>query len=714
MKNHEQFVADEYLQGHRLDYVIIGEYAFVLPVSYNGDIQRFIHDLFPFRGYFDHDTNMRTNNLYKKLGINIKVESISTTTPKVITAFTAKYKLDKIRRNADPSSPQIEIPNFYIQPTKKQVLDHVPQEEIAKRALRTARRYYLSAIKKTVRARKEVPDKEFDITLDLERLAEINKQHKEYIKQRILEGLKKTFKWSSSQILEISSGATGALPAAVYYLLNKRLRFADNKTKRFVDEKVLPYIRKGALKALIPLSLFATIKITPNIQSNNKETQKIEIKTTTTKETQVYNQDSNRDVFTKKYRITDKKSFDMLYQKAFPFIALSMMPTEILVCNPYADNGGKISNTVGLGSYWLPKDGNFKSSKWIKTSQYIKKHSTLCVTGKQACDLADGWFRYRENGRVYDRMFELLQGAELNICEFAAIATCVYNNEQNGFDLCHFVNKNENYKDPIKCAKYLLRLKPGNLAFDDGILKRHIHEALIYLNVNNYANKIPYFMVKRGVNSKGNTYYVSSVTQLNPQECKRAAENFDKGNFEALANLSDKIYNYHCKGGQSLYEIISDHNIEHILSCYDQEFDFKEVDRTINANKLYAEALYHYNDKDYDKALKSFQNMIKQGFDGADIYNDIAITCYHLGKYQECIEACQHVLNTGEKEMYPAANYNAGKAYLELGNHQKASQNFQLASKRDPNNKTYEAAVKRFSPKGKSSAKTSSQRKNNR
>ena len=89
--------------------------------------------------------------------------------------------------------------------------------------------------------------------------------------------------------------------------------------------------------------------------------------------------------------------------------------------------------------------------------------------------------------------------------------------------------------------------------------------------------------------------------------------------------------------------------------------------------------------------------MRENGFDGADIHNDMAITYYNLGEYENCIKECQEVLKTGEKELYPAANYNAGKAYEKLGNPAKALKNYQLAQQRDPDEKAYQSAVLRLS-----------------
>ena len=277
MKKHEQFVADEY-KNKPLKYVIIGNKSFILPLSYKGDVTQFILDLFPSQGKFVNDKDTTSDNSYSDLRINVKAELVPTTIQEPIKAFTNNKIVKKIKQNIDPTSSQIKLDNFFINPTPKQILNNVSQKKIVERALRTARRHYLSAIKNTVLIRKEYPNQPFAITLNLKKRAEINRLHNKYIKHKISEGLKKTFKWSGKQTLEILGGATGALPAAIYYLLDKKVRFANGKFKRLVDEQFLPSIRRGAIKALIPLSLYAAKEITPVIKDTIKTKQEIKSK----------------------------------------------------------------------------------------------------------------------------------------------------------------------------------------------------------------------------------------------------------------------------------------------------------------------------------------------------------------------------------------------------------------------------------------------------
>ena len=452
-----------------------------------------------------------------------------------------------------------------------------------------------------------------------------------------------------------------------------------------------PYICKGALKSIIPLAMYSGAKFGLNksaeTKENNKETPNITI-VQSAEETAP--KESSQ--LSKKYQINDLKSFHQLYSDALNFMALSMFPTEVLVNEAYTDNG-KTINTIGLGSFWFPKDGNPQSSEWILTSDYVKKKK-IKLTGPQAFALTDGWYRHRENGRIYKDMYKRLKGCELKAHEFAAIATVMYNNEVNGKELCDYIK--DNYKDPLKCAAKIMDLKPQNSRFNDGILKRHAHEALIYLNCNNYAEKIPYFIVKKGTNSKGKTYYVTSVTQLAPQDCHPMQQGLQKGSIQEAELLAQKIENYRCKGGKTVYKIADQNNVSHLYDYIGKDVSFYEMSRINLADNSYQQALQYYQNKDYEKALSCFNQMRENGFDGADIHNDMALTYYNMGEYENCIKECQEVLKTGEEELYPAANYNAGKAYEKLGNKEKALRNFELAAQRNPEEKAYQNALKRF------------------
>ncbi len=266
MKKHERFVAAEYAQGQGLDYVIVGDQSFVLPPSYKGDAEKFVEDLFSFQDEhykrYDRYNKRHSQDMLEPLNVKITdIKKIQTNTPKLLTdGIKPSERLKTILAHAQ--NKEI-IPEFSISPTFRQTKQGLSAEEIIAKSLKKARREYLSAIRKTARAQKEYPQQHFAVTLDKKVIKNLNELHTKYCFKKIGQGLAQTFKWSGEQTLNILAGTAGALPAAAY-LLDKKVRIAKRtnqekgKLQSFVDEKALPYIRKGALKALIPLSLVAT------------------------------------------------------------------------------------------------------------------------------------------------------------------------------------------------------------------------------------------------------------------------------------------------------------------------------------------------------------------------------------------------------------------------------------------------------------------------
>lgn len=146
----------------------------------------------------------------------------------------------------------------------------------------------------------------------------------------------------------------------------------------------------------------------------------------------------------------------------------------------------------------------------------------------------------------------------------------------------------------------------------------------------------------------------------------------------------------------SLSEAANKSGLKHICHTSNDAANFYEISRLQLSEKLYQTALKHYNQKEYQQALTAFTKLEAEGFNGADIHNDKAITYYNIGEYEKCIQECREVLKSGETEAYPAANFNAGKAYEKLNNKEKALQNYQLAYKRSPDKDIYKKNLERL------------------
>ena len=100
----------------------------------------------------------------------------------------------------------------------------------------------------------------------------------------------------------------------------------------------------------------------------------------------------------------------------------------------------------------------------------------------------------------------------------------------------------------------------------------------------------------------------------------------------------------------------------------------------IGYDELYADAVGAYRAGDYRGAAEKYQDMIAKYPDNALLRNDLAATYNQLGMYNEAIvQAREIVQRIGDKSQYGAAQYNAGFAYEQLGNLQKALANYKLA-----------------------------------
>lgn len=100
----------------------------------------------------------------------------------------------------------------------------------------------------------------------------------------------------------------------------------------------------------------------------------------------------------------------------------------------------------------------------------------------------------------------------------------------------------------------------------------------------------------------------------------------------------------------------------------------------IGYDELYADAVATYRAGDFALAAQKYKIMIEKYPDNALLRNDLAATYNKLGKYEEAIAQAREVVRRiGDKSQYGAAQYNAGFAYEQLGNLQKALSNYKLA-----------------------------------
>lgn len=101
---------------------------------------------------------------------------------------------------------------------------------------------------------------------------------------------------------------------------------------------------------------------------------------------------------------------------------------------------------------------------------------------------------------------------------------------------------------------------------------------------------------------------------------------------------------------------------------------------TLGYDAQYNSAIAAYSEKNYDSAAAQFEKMVAQYPDNALLHNDLAATYNHLGRYTDAIAQAREILHRiGDKSQYAAAQYNAGFAYEQMGEYERALANYKLA-----------------------------------
>jgi len=380
--------------------------------------------------------------------------------------------------------------------------------------------------------------------------------------------------------------------------------------------------------------------------------------------------------FAKKYKIESRADFDVLYNDAKPFIFASMISPENWRTDFHNDKQKKnsVANSAGVGLFYVGVDSNgninFNSKNWIPTRDYVigyrKKHKNADPAPLNANQIyagSIGWFENMDNGGHLKQLFKHLNGAELTINEFAAIASVFYNDPAIGKQVCDFVKNN--HSDSKKCVNFILNTEIKM----SGIEPRRVHEALVYLNYDNYC--LDLFELE--VDGHLGTSIGAGKAYFNTLKAKNGLTDAN------LAAAKKAICEYVVKNGHPIKYYISQLNNADKTAVLAFSSPTKTSVQMDSRNQLYESAQAKYDSADYAGALRLFQLVVAENGTSADLYNDMAITYYHLGLYTECIDACRKVLAIGERDKYKSATYNAGLAYWAMGKYDDAIKNFTKA-----------------------------------
>ena len=122
-------------------------------------------------------------------------------------------------------------------------------------------------------------------------------------------------------------------------------------------------------------------------------------------------------------------------------------------------------------------------------------------------------------------------------------------------------------------------------------------------------------------------------------------------------------------GDSNIIHIIPQPSKELVIDMYMSDYEGQ-----------YNDAVALYRKKDYTGAAAAFERLIEQHSDNALLHNDLAATYNKLGRYADAIEQTHKIIfEIGDKKQYAAAYYNAGFAYEQLDNMQKALANYKLS-----------------------------------
>ena len=109
----------------------------------------------------------------------------------------------------------------------------------------------------------------------------------------------------------------------------------------------------------------------------------------------------------------------------------------------------------------------------------------------------------------------------------------------------------------------------------------------------------------------------------------------------------------------------------------------KKVERdtyVLDYNTAYEMAINAYRTGNYESAAKQLEHLVADNPDNALLHNDLAATYNQLKRYDDAIMHAQEIVKRiGDKSQYAAAQYNAGFAYEQKGDLQRALANYKLS-----------------------------------
>lgn len=581
---------------------------------------------------------------------------------------------DKYNAN-HPDTPlevnMLQVGDAYIVPDIRYVKSGMPQRAMIALAVAKAKQNYRNALTIAQDLRRQFPDKIFPVTLNRQELQRyrrlLSNKRTDDVANFIMDRVHRSANWSKEQCQQALRKMNPAWLKATAYLNKSNYHSVRGKFDK-IEHSTLG---RRAAYAAVALFMAGTLSMCARKFVDNQ--------VASTEQTAVIPTDT----------IRNSSDFLKLYTESmYPFLQ-ALIPIETLQLKPYSDNC-KTINTIGMGGYFMPKDGNPRSSEWILTSEYVNKHPEIKrkgISSSYALELIKGWYCSRDNGRVYKTTSDFLMGCCVKPNEYVAMASCCFRNESYGWQMLDFFRAHS--EDKEACARKLLTFVSQDKRFKIGIMKRCIYETIILLNVKDIYNHLGELKVAEGINSKGNPFISPAATAaLTPkmiEEIEKQLQDPKLSVREILEPAADsirvwdgsKITGVKSKSVKTVNQIMAEHNI-HEDNC----IHIDTFGKNIVEQDLYQQATEACRKNKHRLALKKLDDLNNIGYHKVDADLLRAEVCFNLGDYDACRQACRLVLQDAEHpEKYSSAYDWAANACEKLGDKDSARLNRQLAER---------------------------------
>lgn len=185
------------------------------------------------------------------------------------------------------------------------------------------------------------------------------------------------------------------------------------------------------------------------------------------------------------------------------------------------------------------------------------------------------------------------------------------------------------------------------------------------------------FFIGNGKNRRVNkeTYAKFKEWLANPVNAR--GERLGEQNFPRVRNLLPDNVRVMCESGHCK---LGDVEFIARFTATPAQQETETASYVIGYDEQYRQAVSTFRAGDYDGALAQYLKMAAEYPNNALIHNDLAATYNQLGRYDDAIKHARIILHEiGDKSQYGAAQYNAGFAYEQKGDLQKALANYKLA-----------------------------------